>query len=392
MTYPRRYRRNSGDPFYDLSTRVYAAFGQDHWKPAPRLTLNLGVRWDYEDGIRVARDADNIAPRVGVAFDPWRDGRTSIRGSYGVYYDAVLFQALVNSFRGSQVFRTQIAEPGYPDPFGPNPNRAGAAVVAAPNGRRFADSIRTPYTEQASVGLRHLHGPLSMTADAVWARGRNLMRLRDGNYPNLDDPQRRRPDPNFQEITIRETEGRSLYRAVQVGLQKRHSRRHSYGIAYTLSRSDRDTEDWDFVPQDQRDYGADWGPSSSDARHRLAASANIDLVRGLRLTAIVIARSGLPYNVTTGNNDPNRDGYFTDRPPGVGRNSSRGDGSRQLDARLTRSFVFGARRVDLIVEAFNVANRKNWIVYDGVQPSATFGKPTDAANPREVQIGVRVDF
>jgi hypothetical protein len=391
-TYPVQYRRNSGDPFYDLSSRVYAVFSQDEWKPVPRLTFNLGARWDYEDSVRVARDANNISPRIGAAFDPSPDGRTSIRGGYGIYYDAVLFQALVNTFRGSQVGRTQIVNPGYPDPFGQNPNRNGAAVSVAPNGRRFADSIRTPYTEQASVGVRHLRGPLSMSADAVWARGRNLIRTRDGNYPNLDDPLRGRPDPNFQEITVRETEGRSLYRALQIGVQKRHSRRHSYAVAYTLSRSERDTEDWDFVPQDQRVYAADWGPSSSDARHRMSASANVDLMLGFRLTAIVTARSALPYTVTLGNNDVNRDGYFTDRPPGVGRNSARGDDFRQVDVRLSRAFRFGARQVELLAEAFNIVNRRNWTGFDGVLGNATFGRPTDAASPREVQVGIRMDF
>jgi hypothetical protein len=123
---------------------------------------------------------------------------------------------------------------------------------------------------------------------------------------------------------VRETEGRSSYRALQIGLQKSYARRHAYSVAYTLSRADRDTEDWDFVPPDQRDCGADWGPSASDARHRLAASGNVDLGLGFRVTSILTARSALPYNVTTGVDD-NRDGYPTDRPAGVSRNSARGD-------------------------------------------------------------------
>ena len=357
----------------------------------PRLTLNLGVRWDFEDAIGVANDTDNVAPRIGVAFNPSRDGRTSIRGGYGIYYDAVLFQALVNTFRSNQVARLQVVDPGYPDPFGPNPNRTGPAVGAAPNGRRFADSIRTPYTEQASVGVRHLRGPWALAADAVWARGRNLIRTRDANYPNLDDPLRGRPDPTFQEITVRETEGRSLYRALQIGLEKQTSRRHAYGVAYTLSRAERDTEDWDFVPQDQRYYAVDWGPSSSDARHRLAASADVDLGRGVRVTMIATGLSALPYNVTTGTDD-NLDTYTTDRPPRVSRNSARGSSFWQIDVRVAKALRAGTRRIELIAESFNLANRRNWTGYDGVARNPTFGRPTDAASPREVQLGVRLDF
>jgi Carboxypeptidase regulatory-like domain/TonB dependent receptor-like, beta-barrel len=387
-TYPTLYRRNTGEAFYDLGTRLYAVFVQDQWNPTARLTLNLGVRWDYEDGIRAARDANNVAPRIGVAFDPSGTGRTTIRGTYGLYYDAVLFQALVNTVRGSQVTRFQVMNPGYPDSLGPNPNRTGPVVNAAPNGRRFADAIRTPYTEQASIGVRRLEERLAMTVDAVWARGRNLLRTRDANYR---DPQRGRPDPTFQEITVRETEGRSLYRALLVGLEKRQARRHAFAVAYTLSRAERDTEDWDFIPQDQRDYRAEWGPGSSDVRHRLAGSVDVVLGLGVRIGAIATAFSALPYNVTTGIDD-NGDTYLTDRPAGVWRNSARGSSFFQVDIRVAKAVRAGSRRIELIAESFNIANRRNWTGYDGILRNATFGKPTDAASAREVQLGVRLDF
>lgn len=75
--------------------------------------------------------------------------------------------------------RRNPANPGYPDPFGPSPNRVGSAVNAAPNGRRLADRIKMPDTEQTSVGVTYLRSSISMTADVVWARGRNLIRTRD---------------------------------------------------------------------------------------------------------------------------------------------------------------------------------------------------------------------
>ena len=120
-TYPTRYFRSEGELSVDLSSRLYTAFFQDQWKPVPSLTLNLGVRWDYEDAIGVAADRDNVAPRIGVAFHPWKDGATSIRGGYGVYYDLALFNALISAESGAHVVQTIIRFPGYPDPFAPRP-------------------------------------------------------------------------------------------------------------------------------------------------------------------------------------------------------------------------------------------------------------------------------
>jgi hypothetical protein len=389
-TYPTRYFRSEGDLFVDSSSRVYTAFFQDQWKPVPRVTLNLGVRWDYEEAIGVARDRDNVAPRMGIAFDPSKDGRTSIRGGYGLFYDLVLFNALISAESGAHVVQTIIRSPGYPDPFGPNPRVVAGSPRDPPSTQRFGDRTRTPYTEQASFGVRHMRGRLAITADAVWARGGNLLRTRNINLP---DSAGNRLDPSYLRINLRETEGHSWYKGLQVGIQKSHSRRHSFAIAYTLSDSQRDTEDWDFIAQDARDFAAERGPSLNDVRHRLSASVNLDLPFGLRFTTLMTGRSALPYNITTGR-DNNGDNEMTDRPSGVGRNSARGDDLWQIDMRLAKAFDFGQRRsLELLVEAFNFANHRNWTAFDGNQRNtATFGRPTDAGIAREIQVGVRVNF
>src|SRR5262249_22518779 len=171
---------------------------------------------------------------------------------------------------------------------------------------------------------------------------------------------RPRPNPDFGQITTVDTTGHSWYRGLQTGLLRAPSRGIGYSVAYTLSVSERDTEDSDFVPQDQRDYGADRGPTLNDARHRLAGTLSIDLPLALHLGTIVTARSALPYNLIVGL-DANGDGYKnTDRPPGVGRNSARGSSFVEGDVRVSRIFGRGARRIELIAEAFNMTNRRNW--------------------------------
>ena len=154
--------------------------------------------------------------------------------------------------------------------------------------------------------------------------------------------------------------------------------------------AERDTEDYSFVPQDQRDLAAERGPAASDVRHRLAAGLNLDLPVGLRLTTVISAQSALPYTITTG--APNADLYFVVRPDGVGRNSARGADFRQLDTRLSKAFRMGGTRIEALIEAFNLTNRANWTSYDGNTSSSTYRHPTQALPARQVQAGARIDF
>jgi hypothetical protein len=388
-TYPRQYTRTIADPNTHLDHTIFAAFVQDRWKPHARLTVNAGLRWDYDDAPGVSRETRDLSPRLGVAFDPTGRATTLIRGGLGRYYDQVpLVVASLAGQAATAATQILITNPGYPDPSGPNPN---GKISGPPSTTRLVD-MHVPFTDQFAVGFQRALSTLTVvTADIIYARGRDLLVTRDLNYPDLTDPNRARPDPTVQRVTAVESRGNSWYRGVQIGFEKRHAHGHSYTVSYTLSTSERDTEDYTFVPQDQRDFAADRGPAANDVRHRLSAGLNLDLPRGLRFTGILTAQSALPYTITTGKDD-NRDGYNNDRPAGVGRNSARGADFRQLDVRLSKSFRMRGNRVDALIEAFNVANRANWTNYDGNLVSPTYGKPTNALPARQVQVGARLDF
>ena len=390
-TYPTRYLRNDGDPDTDFRGGIWAGFAQDTWMPTPRLTVNAGVRWDYQDAPGISHDRDNVSPRLGVAYALRRDSRLVVRGSYGLFYDQVLLIISSNALRASTVTQTLFSNPGYPDPFGPNPRRSGTINVAIPSATVLAPDMDTPVTEQATIGIRRMQGRFALTIDGVWARGRHLLRSIDLNYPDLEAPGRPRPDPAFQRILTRDANGNSWYRGLQIGLRKRHSSKHSYSVSYTLARAERDTEDWEFLAQDQRNFAAERGPASNDARHRLSVSTNTDLPAAVRLTTLLTARSALPYNITTGSDD-NLDLAITDRPPGVSRNSERGAAAWQLDLRLSKVVSVGRPRVELLGEVFNVTNRRNWSAFDGVVSNSTLGRPTSSGEPRQIQLGVRLDF
>jgi hypothetical protein len=392
VTYPTQFTQNVGDPVVLLNNNIYAMFFQDQWKPTNRLTVNYGVRWDYEDVVGIEHDKDNFSPRLGFAWDLFGTGRSVVRAGGGIYYDQIFLNIPLNAENAKKFVQTLITNPGYPDPRGPNPIRIGTSTAAPPSSTRFAEDNTTPYTQQLTIGFQQQIGQtFSMAIDLVSARGRGLLRSSDLNYPNLDDPLRRRPDPNFQRITVVETLGNSWYTGLQVGIEKRLSSRHSYAVAYTLGETERDTEDFNFFPVDNRDYAAERGPASNDSRHRVSGALSLELPGRIQIGTLVAARSRLPYNITTGGDD-NRDTQTNDRPAGSIRNAGRGAPLFQADVRVTRPFTAAGLRVEVIAEAFNVTNAKNWTSYDGNQRSASFGKPTNGENTRQVQLGLRVDF
>jgi hypothetical protein len=390
-TYPSSFTYSTGSPTINIEDQMYAAFAQDQWKASSRLTINAGLRWDYEYAPGIAHDRNNVAPRLGLAYDLTGSATTVLRSSYGLYYDQVFLNVAREVEQAAGLVLARIDNPGYPDPFGRNPRTVSTPVV--PTLTLYGENMKTPLASEFTAGIqRELVSRTLLTVDGVWARGWHLLAAHDLNYPDLTDPKRPRPNPTFSTITAYETRGNSWYTGLQASVRRQDANGYAYYLAYTLSSSERDTEDFRFFPQDQRDYAADRGPGVNDSRHRLTADATVDLPFAFRAAGILTARSGLPYNITTGK-DTNGDGNSTtDRPPDTGRNSGRGDPFWQVDLRISRAFKVQRVRLEVLGEVFNLPNHRNWIAPIGDLASARFGKPTAAAGPREIQLGVRVEY
>jgi hypothetical protein len=421
-----------GQPAWNYSWWSWGGFVQDSWRLRSDLTLNLGVRYDVDgsytalNGLiradrgltRLAGDVDNIAPRAGIAWQPFGTGRgVLVRGGAGLYYDQnhanVGTLLLVNNILVDRQVTVSVNEPGL-NPFWPDIARArrflaeGLAQNAIPDlgslrtvsGATTLDGdLGVPATVQASVGLARDSGRgLSASADVVYSRGIDQYIIRDVNIDRaaaLDDGRIVRPNPNYSFLNSYGNGGRFTYRAVQMQASFAPGPRHLAKLAYTLAKNESNTftvlsgAAGGVGATNPFDYDEDKGPADNDVRHALTVNGFTTLPFDTRLSAIVAYRSALPYSVTTPLQlDPDP---FPDRPEP--RNSRRGDSFVSLDARLAKVFRVTSRRsVTGFVEVFNVTNAANLIRYVGALGSSLFGQPTGALEKRRTQVGFRVDF
>src|SRR5262249_46211234 len=112
---PTLYQQGFGDPNWVAWFKRFGFFFEDDWKITPRLTLNLGARYDVEvEPSPLNTDTNNIAPRIGFAWNP--DGKTVIRGGYGLFYGQINAQIakLPATLNGTQIAQLAITPLGIP--------------------------------------------------------------------------------------------------------------------------------------------------------------------------------------------------------------------------------------------------------------------------------------
>src|SRR6266850_1016918 len=153
-TYPFQFTQNVGDPNLQRRNDLYAGFVQDTWRLRSNLSFNLGLRYDtetaFKDAAGVPDDRNNLAPRVGVVWDPFRDGKTAVRGGYGKYYDRAFLNITGNIMLARRFVGVTILNPGYPDPR----SRGSEAPPSKPSTTIASDEVQTPNTTQVSLGIK----------------------------------------------------------------------------------------------------------------------------------------------------------------------------------------------------------------------------------------------
>lgn len=391
-------------------------FVQDEWKLNQHLTVDAGLRYDVQWlPAPVRADTNNVAPRLGIAWAPG-NRKTVVRARFGVYYDRIPLRATSNALqRDGSKYQTAVLSFGQAGaPVFPN------VLASFPAGQFISITTIDPHIQQSSTmqsGVEIEHALTNSTAVSVGfshLRGEHLILSRNVNVPTLSAadaaalgiPDLGRPDPRYGNVSRYESSGDSYYNGLQVSIQQRARRWLNFRAAYTFSRTIDDTGNFFFsAPQNNFNLRDDRGLSDNDQRHRLTVAAVLEspvrghgLFSGWQLSPLFVYTSALPFNIQL-NFDRNNDTNVNDRPVGVGRNTGVGFGFASLDARLSRTFAVREKiKLQALVEAFNSLNHSNWYLPNNIigngagAPLAGFGKPTAAYDPRELQLGLRLNF
>ena len=400
---PLLYTRSLGAPEVTYHNLQGAVYFQDDIRVKRGLTFSPGLRYTRQQ--RVSDDFA-IEPRFGMTWAPFADGRTTLRGSAGIFHSWLPLQLIEQTLRlnGERQREIYIPNPSYPDP-------GDAAMLLLPTSKYVVgDGFKLGRNVRYSAGLDQALSPrLRMN---VLYNYIHLQQQPRGN--NLNAPVHgRRPDPNFanviESITDAEIRRHELFvnaiinfvaPSPAVNQAPFNWRRLNINAGYSLIRA-RNNAAGPFDVSPSGSLENDWGPGPADTPYRVQILMTSTQVRNLTVNLTYSATAGLPYNWTTGY-DGNGDGLLNDRPEGVGLRSLRGAGQQTLNARMQYAFALAnpqglpaaqARyRMNVFMNVNNLTNHQNLGGYSGVQTSPFFMKPTFAMNPRNVNIGLGFNF
>ncbi len=422
------YRQMFGNPNASFATPSYGGFVQDHWVANRHLTVDAGLRYDFErlpSGFH--QDGKNFSPRFGIAFSPW--SRFVLRAGYGIFFDRFVLASLHRSIirNGIQGFE-QVAEgaqstslfqrgAGSSSPI-PNPG-------ILPSVYRTDPGLATPYSQQASLGLQYAPAK-NMTASAnyLFVRGVRLARTRNVNLapPALVSNQPvfsgLRLNPAFDGIYQLEDSASSTYHGLSLAFRVMKPD-FKLDTSYTYSKAIDNASDYTEQPQNPYAARDDRALSSFDVRHRLVLSGLFDLPIGddrgsdthashglfvrlfsnIEIAPILTLESARPANPLTGIDSNGSQSYpLSVRPIGYGRNTLRTPPLATLDLRILKAIPMGeSRRLDLVAESFNLLNHTNITAINpffgsGPTPSAWFRSPTDGLSGRQLQFSIDFEF
>jgi len=328
-----------GDPTRLVHVKTFALFAQDAWQFSPKLSLNYGLRWDYEgpmgndkknlsvfvpskggivfQGAGISsvypKDYKNFSPRVGFAYKVGNKGDLVVRGGFGVYFDTPNLNPFLDNRPANGAPNGLEGNPAGPTPVQTLPANGytiqSGVPIFNPTGTSCAtgngcgqvfnvfsvsQNFRTPYSYNYNLNIeKSLGNSLLLQVGYVGSASHRLMTTADINQPALGiyatdaAQQAARPFfakfPDFGAINEIETSGNANYNSLQTVLKVRQWHRFSGQFTYTWAHGlDDMTQYRGTLPQDSFNLKADYGSMDYDTRHKFTAAMNYDLPNAAR--------------------------------------------------------------------------------------------------------------
>jgi hypothetical protein len=382
---PSQFRRTTTNQAQDGTGWLYSGYAQDEWRASPHLTVNAGARYElslpfvdtndalnaFHPGVQSTRfpaapaglvypgdpgvprgtystDTNNVAPRFGAVWDPKGDGRTTIRGAWGIFYDALAGQGdffqngvLAPPFTPLVEVNSPPASITIADPLS---SITGGATLFPPGLTiiGWGEDFQTPYAYHFNATVQRQVGrTIGVEAGYVGSRGRHLPIFIEVN-PGLFTPGQTAPGarlfPAFALVRPTFSVAESRYDSFQASARMRQSHGMNFLASYTYGHA-RDHvsglniggESRPVLPVtigDQASFdkalALEWGDALFDVRHRFVVSFGAELptprnmgavmaqvAGGWQLNGIVQAQTGFPVSVTDATLDIR---FLTNRP------------------------------------------------------------------------------
>jgi hypothetical protein len=442
---PDFFTRSFGNFNTNLGEIRFAGFVQDHWTASPSLTLDYGLRYEYNRlPSSFPRDALNFSPRFGIAWTPLK--ATIIRSGFGIFYDRFQLATInrISEFDGTHASMQIVEDTEAANLYQSGRIPSGPLAGVAPSIWKAQPGLRNPYSEVASLSVeRSLPWQTTLTGEYEFVHGVHLGRSSNVNLSapvvltpsnaasigiSSPTPQqlgrltftKGRLDPSYDAVNQFSTSANSSYNGATVTLNRQFQDDLQIMAGYTYSKTIDDASYDSEQPQNPYAIGNERALSLMDQRHRFtlsglwligpdlgdpadaAKNANpgplMKVLTGLEFAPIVSIASGFRANPITGL-DSNRSHIFpfATRPAGYSRNSLQTPTNVDLDLRVLKMIPVASGHLDVVAESFNLLNHRNVSLLNTafgseLTPGSGFAQPIAVSTARRIQFSLDYEF